>query len=124
MAFKTYVPFRLSANENDFPLTDNTGIWPNVWLNCPVFGSLYRYEIYFPEGYFLPLAATEAFLKNSMSLALSEGEGGRVKEVPHLAKMAVSSLQSPVPHLLQKSLTLQFVSWVSYDPHCKQLLFS
>jgi hypothetical protein len=36
--FKSYTSFRISVNEDDFPLINNTGVWPSNCLIAPFFG--------------------------------------------------------------------------------------
>jgi hypothetical protein len=38
--FNTYASFHVSVFEEDFPLTNNTGVWPTGFLIAPFYGKL------------------------------------------------------------------------------------
>jgi hypothetical protein len=47
--FSTYASFHVLVNEDDFPLINNTGVWPNGCLITPFFGKLTPEQIYSPS---------------------------------------------------------------------------
>jgi hypothetical protein len=48
--FSTYASFHICVNEEDFPSTNNTRVWPNGCLIAPFFGRLNPEQIYSPEA--------------------------------------------------------------------------
>jgi hypothetical protein len=41
-----YASFHISVNEEDFPLINNTGVWPNGCLIAPFYGKLTSDQVY------------------------------------------------------------------------------
>jgi hypothetical protein len=48
--FNTYASFHVSAIEKDFPLINNTGVWPNGCLIAPFYGRLNANQMYSPDA--------------------------------------------------------------------------
>jgi hypothetical protein len=48
--FNSYASFHISVNEDDFPLINNTGVWPNDCLIAPFYGRLNDDQIYRPDA--------------------------------------------------------------------------
>jgi hypothetical protein len=46
----SYASFHVSVNEDDFPLINNTGVWPNGVLVAPYYGRLSPEQIYCAEA--------------------------------------------------------------------------
>jgi hypothetical protein len=46
----TFASFHVSVSENDFPLVNNTGVWPNGCLIAPFYGRLNADKIYSPDA--------------------------------------------------------------------------
>jgi hypothetical protein len=44
--FNAYASFHISVNEDDFPLINNTGVWPNGCLIAPFYGKLTSDQVY------------------------------------------------------------------------------
>jgi hypothetical protein len=41
-----YASFHISVSEEDFPLINNTGVWPSGWLIAPFYGKLTSDQVY------------------------------------------------------------------------------
>jgi hypothetical protein len=48
--FNTCASFHVSVSEKDFPLINNTGVWPNGCLIAPFYGRLNFDQIYSPDA--------------------------------------------------------------------------
>jgi hypothetical protein len=44
--FNSYASLHISVNEEDFPLINNTGVWPNEYLIAPFYGKLTSDQVY------------------------------------------------------------------------------
>jgi hypothetical protein len=49
----------------DFPLINNTGVWPNGCLIAPLYGQLNSDQIYSPEVSDTPVAVAPASLRDT-----------------------------------------------------------
>jgi hypothetical protein len=48
--FNSYASFHISVNEDDFPLINNTSVWPSGCLIAPFYGRLNADQIYRPDA--------------------------------------------------------------------------
>jgi hypothetical protein len=48
--FNSYAYFHISVNEEDFPLINSTGVWPNWCFIAPFYGKLTSVQVYFPSA--------------------------------------------------------------------------
>ncbi|KDR12811.1 hypothetical protein L798_13273 [Zootermopsis nevadensis] len=48
--FNFYTSFHILVNEEDFPLVNNTGVWPNGCLIAPFYGKLTPDQVYSPDA--------------------------------------------------------------------------
>lgn len=70
--FSSYSSFHVSVNEDEFPLINNTGVWPNGCLIAPFYGRLTSEQVYSSSA---PVRSTESDALPTASVATVPGGG-------------------------------------------------
>jgi hypothetical protein len=73
--FDTYASFHVLVNEDDFPLVNNIGVWPNGCLIAPFFARLTPEQIYSADALTVSVSSKQT-TETSLACNSDEAAGG------------------------------------------------